>query len=309
MAGVGRLADWIESSCLFGQDGKISKTEVVDELVGSGVIQPKGSQTSEEIAEEIVDEVFVELRRRQNLTEPGGPFSFPFDVESSVLRRRESDWTSSATYGFLLLATMGQLVDWLRTKSTTYDEIGHLFEDIVRLSTEGLFGLPSAVLLTSKKGADHLKRRVRKLLLPFNRGTLAEIAAAPRRVRDGGLDVVVRLWDHTRDRRPGNAHFLIQCAAGKDWEKKVNTPELANWQAWVDWRGPIYKGFAVPFLFSGDQRLHAVSRAGGWTLILDRIRLLYGLGTAGSMPSELTKTIREWCKRQLPALKKNGLAI
>ncbi len=47
MAGAGRLADWIECSALFGQKPTVSKTDVTDELVDSGVLQPRGAQTPE----------------------------------------------------------------------------------------------------------------------------------------------------------------------------------------------------------------------------------------------------------------------
>ncbi len=307
MAGVGRLADWVECSCLFGADGTVAKTDIIDELVDSGVLAATTSDTVEDVAELIVDEVYTEIRRRSRLMTGTGPFSFPFSVTQSVVRRTVADWTAVKTYGFLLLTSMGHLAQWLRTQGTSQHEVGHLFEDLVRHCAEGLFGRPSSILETSRKGDNALKDRVRALLVPFAREIAGGIGSAPARIRDGGLDVVIRLWNDTDDIRPGGAHFLVQCATGGDWETKILHPVLAKWREWVDWRGPVYKAFAVPFLFVDDARLHDASRDGEWTLVLDRSRLLYGLRQAGTFPADLETHMADWCGERLPFLHREGL--
>jgi hypothetical protein len=302
MAGAGRLADWIECSALFGPRATVSRTDATDELVNSGVLQPRGSQTPDDAAEAIVEEVFVELKRRSLLMPNTGPFAYPFQLDPTILRRSQTNWTGSPEYAFLILASMSQLAPWLVRPS--YNELGHRFERVVRLSAEGLFGRPAIVLETSHRGADHLKERMKAVLGHFDREVTPYLEAAPKRVRDGGLDVVVRLWNHDADRRPGTAHFLVQCAAGQNWSEKISTPSLSRWRDWVSWRGPIYKALAVPFLFTDDRALHDASQEGDWTLILDRSRLLYGIGQAGGSPSSLASDLLTWCRPMVAELAK-----
>jgi hypothetical protein len=306
MAGVGRVADWIECSCLFGSDSSISKTDVIDEFVGSGILQPDKDREVEDIAESVVDDAFAEMRRRAKLMSTA-PSAFPFRIEGPVVRRTVGSWTDGKWYGFLVLLSMGHLATWLRTSGTSQYEAGHLFEEFVRHAAEGLFGKPSVILETSKAGDNHLQARMRDVLAAFGRDTTDELSAAPDRVVDGGLDVVIRLW--TSDPRPGGAHFLVQCASGGDWETKLGNPKIAKWREWVRWRGPIYGVIAVPFSFVDDARLHDASRDGEWTLVLDRSRLMYGLDRANSVPPKLASDIDQWCAARLPDLQTRGLIL
>jgi hypothetical protein len=190
---------------------------------------------------------------------------------------------------------------------SSYSEVGHIFETIVLNGAKGLFGLPTCVIETSKRGTNNLSLRLKDVLVPFSRSIPVPKPKIPDRIKDGGLDVVARLWEG--DHRPGVAHFLIQCSAGDNWRTKLTHPVLARWTAWVNWRGPIYRGFAVPTLFGDDQVLEDASRDGEWTLLLDRVRIMRGLAAMTAPSANLQSIATDWCQKRLPALKKQGLKI
>ena len=308
MGGAGRVADWIELSCLLSPDGFLSKVSVIDHLVDSGVLH-NDPDKAEEQAELIADNGFAELRQRRRLIGSSAEFGFPFEFPDPKVLKRTADWSDAPVYAFLLIVSAGQLDPWMYKKDggTTYDEVGHLFEHIVARAASGLFRGPSEVLApTGPAKQQMLATRVESLVGPFGLKTSVAISRVPVRVKDAGLDVITRL--DCGDTRPGLLHLLIQCAAGANWNGKLGTPALADWRAWVEWRGPLLKGFAVPTIFGDDGVIENASRSGEWSLFLDRVRILHGLRGAGGLDVGELARVSRWCRMRIDTMRKRKYA-
>jgi hypothetical protein len=301
MGGPGRIADWVELSALLSTDDSLSKTTVIDHLSSNGVV-------TEDEAEILASNAFSELALRSRDLSAQASDAFPFELPTggTVLRRKHS-WDQVPGYAFMLYASCTQLKSEDFIEGTSYDELGHLFESVVRESLVGIFRDPVRIIPASGQGTfEFLHARVEEECKHFNRSITDELRKQPRRQKDGGLDVIARLW--LGDDRPASPHVLIQCAAGlADWHKKLRDPVAANWHDWVDWRGPIYRGFAMPVAFGDDAALKNASRTGEWTVILDRNRLLFGITRSGGLSSTLSSTLNTWLNCRWDTLRNKGI--
>lgn len=296
MTAAERLADWVETSVLFGN--AVSKVTIQDNINDSGVALDKPEEV-----ELIADEILAAIRGRRLLFVSSG---YPFQVNGDMVRLVRGTWRDTPVYAFLLLVSMGHFLEWMRTHQTSHHEVGHLFEDVVRASCEGLFGRPAkTVPLSGVDGGGPLSRRMETLLKDFHRAPYPELSAVPRKVKDGGLDVVARAVLQERDTRGASPHVLVQCAAGDNWESKISHPVADVWRNWVAWRGPIWRAFAVPTLMD-DKQLATASLKGSGTFVLDRARIIEGLCRAPS-DAELDCRVSAWVECRVKILRQKGL--
>lgn len=298
MTAAARLADWVETSALFGEARIVSKTRISDHVGDSGLA------CDDETPELIGDEILSELRVRERLFHNDG---YPFTVDGELLRAK-CDWNTSSVYAFLLLASNGHLNPWVCNEGTSYDQVGHLFEDLVRVACEGLFGaIARRIPVTGRAKNNRLHQRMKDVLRDFGRVPHPELARQPRKIKDGGLDVLARAVLPNHDSRGASPHVLVQCAAGANWESKLDAPVADLWRAWVHWRGPIWRAFAVPTLLDDDS-LSRASAAGSWTFLLDRARLVEGVART-AVPAELLAQLTKWLQGRRKALQRRGLRL
>jgi hypothetical protein len=309
MGGAGRIADWMEISCLLRKDDTLSRTTTIDHLIDSGMFVSKDKEEAEEAAEEAVSSAISEINRRQQQLARCGDIPFPFeaDLTQSILRRTAT-WQEKPIYFFLLLASLGQLQTEICKNGTSHHEVGHLFEEITQAALTGLFGEPVKILPATGSGAmRHLSHRVEQLLSHFGRNITDNLRRQPMRLMDGELDIVARL--NLGDSRPGAPHILVQCATGDDWRSKLHAPTEARWRDWASWRGPIYRAIAMPTAFGDDGTLENASRDGNWTLVIDRLRILFGLSELSAIPPALARRIRIWCAGRVRMFKNQRLIL
>lgn len=104
----------------------------------------------------------------------------------------------------------------------------------------------------------------------------ASAAITDQRVNDAGLDVVV--WRPAPGGRPGSLHFVGQCGCGKNWDDKLNEPNLAKLSNFMmaPKITPI-RFFATPRHVASDKDIikHLIN---GQCLVMDRTRLVLALG-------------------------------
>jgi len=291
---VGRLCDWVEASVLFLPDGVASATDVEDELLDSGSV-PEEELTG------ISEAVLAELERRaQHLSVSQ---YYPFRLADDVLERLDDDWCHRIDYAFLLVASVAQNQPTLITDGSSYDEVGHLFEALAAHSYSGIFGSAARVVPVRKglpREEDHLALRLAPILESLGLESNESLRQATMRVNDGGLDLLARF--DLGDSRAGGAFVLVQCSSGLNWASKLHTPTRATWRDWVDWRGPIWRSFCVPFIFKDDRTLRDASRDGEWQLILDRSRLIRGCLRSGTIEQDLQDSLSSWVRDRLPRL-------
>ena len=117
--------------------------------------------------------------------------------------------------------------------------------------------------------------------------------------KDGGLDIVC--YRPFADEREALPVYFLQCASGRNWRDKVNTPNAAVWQKVLDAAVEPSTGIAAPFVVDHDQLRRAALQ--GQTIVLDRLRMLSAATSAGiSLPKELGDRVRDWMRPRVESL-------
>ena len=255
------LCDWIEGSVLFDQEG-ISTTDVIDVLIEEGVYE------SRDLASNIVSRAWNELKRRLRWIGSGSPFIF---------RRRKIQtiysWKENPAYSFCVLLSMSKCYDYWSTKLDTggYGKQGQLFESLTKASMENQF-LDWEVYQTGWSASNPVKLS----------GVVNEISKRlgeeqgnikPWENPDGndaGLDLFC--YRPFPDGRVGIPVYLVQCASGKNWFRKLHEPELSVWTKMILFAATPKKAFAIPFALLDDEFKERCNKVDG--MLLDRYRLL-----------------------------------
>lgn len=248
------IADWVELMITINQTS-MSKSQINSAI---------NSSSGEEPSETIADDVWVELKRRENLYGNIPPYILEYNLITFSL-----DYKSNPEYVMcLLLSLFGNA----QQPSST----GKLFE---RLSCEAIsnylngnavvFGHPSQM-------------KVSDLTQLLHETIIREL---PPTDKDGGLDVMA--WIPFNDYRPSQLVILFQCAAGKNWETKLTHLTLDYWRTLISWKCLPCRGFTAPVVIT-DHDFDKKAYLGG--VLLDRIRIYkntYRKKFQGQLRSEL----------------------
>jgi hypothetical protein len=277
---LAQITDWVETSCLFGRRGGVSKSDIEDAL---------GEQTEEQ-PEEIAADVWEEIDRRSSLCGEGYP------VDSGLARvRRRGPWTDFLPYTFLLSISCARHYRlWIE------DRPARLLDGVY---PERVFGHAVAIALEGYLDGCALRfDSPREPPVPsaydeavgFVAGRIdEEIGKVPtyrEDPKDEHLDVIG--WIPFSDRRPGKLIVLVQCATGTRWEDKLTELDTHAWSKYIDWPRDPLKAFALPFVIpegDGDPDLWMYSSVHGG-IILDRLRLTSCLGRASSRGGRFSQT-------------------
>ena len=258
------LCDWIEASILFDEyEDEISVIDVVDVLINENIY------VEQDFAEEMVDRVWEELRRRVNCIHSQVPFSVSF----SEVKRIDS-WHDAPGHSFCVLLSLAQCYRrwWRSISSGNYNEQGELFE---------LFTQESL----NKQFADwHIRRTSWSRAQPSQFQEVVDQIAewlgedtgdsinkwTSSKKKDAGLDILC--YRSFPDNRPGFPVYLMQCASGQHWDRKLCEPTIELWCKFVDFVVRPQKAFAIPFALADDEFKNNCILIQG--LFLDRYRLL-----------------------------------
>ena len=258
------LCDWIEGSILFDDtEDKFSVMDIVDVLISENIYD------NQDFAEEIVIDAWDELKRRVNCIDSAMPFSVIYPIV-----KRTGSWEDAPAHSFCVLISLAQCYKkwWAGISGGDYNEQGELFELLTQESLETQFSdwcirrtswyrmQPTALREMVNRTADWLGEDVEH---DINAWT------GPQG-KDMGLDLLC--YRPFPDNRSGFPVYLMQCASGQDWAKKVYQPNVELWQKLINFVVRPQKAFAIPFALSDDDfRKQCVLIQG---LFLDRYRLL-----------------------------------
>jgi hypothetical protein len=289
------LCDWLEGSVLFG-NAPVSKADVVDILIENEIYD------SQDFANELLGDAWVELQRRNTLLGDG----YPVVIEARRLKARHS-WSKNPAHSFCLALSLAEwLPAWAQQFGRDYTKQGELFELLVAESIAK--SLPDwSVHPTGWKKTKPVKLPgVITALCDW----LGESATGNRdrwtrnSANEAGLDLVcIR---RMADGRPGIPLYLLQCASGvtgnSSWKNKLRTPDLKTWGKLVDFAVRPKRGFATPFAFMEDDFRHYCLAVDG--LLLDRYRLLApSTASTGWLSRSTSVRICAWLRpriRELP---------
>ena len=113
------------------------------------------------------------------------------------------------------------------------------------------------------------------------------------RVKDRGVDVIA--WIPFADDRPGQVVLLIQCAIGKDWDKKAGDIKIPQWDDMIRWKACPIIAVAFPFVCL-DQNKWKMTSHTYRCILFDRLRLTAILSI--ELGSPLGRQIQGWISDQ-----------
>lgn len=109
--------------------------------------------------------------------------------------------------------------------------------------------------------------------------------------KDGGLDLVC--YRDFEDEREGMPMYFLQCASGKNWRKKITTPNADLWFKWLNSAVRPSTGVVAPFVID-DWELRRAALT-GQVVVFDRIRAISAARGAGvTIKQELREEVIGW---------------
>lgn len=282
------VCDWIEASAIL-LDGPVSKSDVVDILIENEIYK------KQDFAEEFVSLAWGVLKRR--FSRVGAPLG----VEVSATRISKSgSWSEFPAYAFCLyLSCVAYLYPKAMEKVANSIKQGALFE---RLSEEALKEMFPRWKIWPLGWTPDNPVKLTELVEEIT-GRLCEVSGAEialhvtAKSKELGLDLL--LYRDFSDESASFPVMMIQCASGKNWIKKRNTPDLAIWQKVVSFNARPMRGMTIPYAFvdSDAFRRGATSVDG---VFFDRCRLLAPSENNGNWVSEkLDSDLRKFLKSRI----------
>lgn len=296
------LASWVELCALADDDGFCVRGAATESLRDSTLFDEKSRDDVDTPVVELMNGVWRVLRARQSILTT----SWPFEITDDRLTRRGGRNTldTAAAYTALLLIEAASSKWYASIAIQSGDDIRAWFEHIATASIGALLGGR-----TIRFGAPFppdwpttFAGQVERMAGTFDYKHKAEeierLSVAEQ--KDDCLDVVSR-WK-LGDEAPSSACVLVQCATGANWSStKTGQPAVEKWKKYVDWRGPIFKGIAVPFALREPNALERASFSHNGAIVFDRIRLCAGNPDA-LISSDLRTQLTGWCRARFELL-------
>lgn len=279
------FCDWLEGSIIFNEK-EVSRSDVVD------IMMEDGLYNNQDFANEWVENIWSEFKRRQACLGTGTPFKLEAEKIS-----RETPWEQAPAHGFCLVLSLAQYFSGLHGKWRSkfkkgYNEQGELFELLTLESLQNQFNDWSLYRTGwSKSNASKLDSIVDEIAqrLGETKGDIRRWTSPDS--NDEGCDLL--FYRAFADSRVGVPVYLIQCASGGDWEDKLKTPDMDVWTTIIQFAAPPRKAFSTPISFTDSDFIRYTKKVAG--LLLDRYRLLIPVSHKQDwLSADLAKRILEW---------------
>lgn len=283
------IADWLELAVLmFDEDAEgITRAECVALFVKEGIYD------SQDFCAEFFESVFSELRTRQRIF----GLDYPIRLDEAGRLAAEGDWTETPGLAFcLLVSTAPYYSGYSKWVGGNYVAQGELFE---RLTTEALMRtFPQwNVSRTGWNGGGGVTIME---LVGRVAGATDEVVRAEaeqsvgEREKDLGVDVAaVRRFGDDRASLPV---IFTQCASGRDWHRKILTPDTSRWRQLVTFTHSPLKALSLPFRIGEFEYRSRRSQCKG--LLMDRLRLLPTGAEASWVGGDTRRDLVEWLARR-----------
>lgn len=282
------VCDWVEASVLFSND-PVSMNDVVD------VLQEENVYSDQDFATELVEETWANIERRQRWLGDSRVVMIADGTDRFVATRA---WQESPAHSFCLAVSLRDLYSKWSESAGDYIAQGALFEQITAAALQQLGWEAERTGWSGRDGnlsSDDLIARIAERVNESPTGN-----SAPADTKDVGLDLVC--FKPFGDFRGGYPVYLVQCASGANWRRKLRSPALTTWQHLISFSALPQRGIAVAQAFPTDDRFreHRISAEG---IFWDRYRLL----AAGSkridwLPVKLTGEVISWLGPRIATL-------
>ncbi|MEY2881840.1 MAG: hypothetical protein RLZZ15_4220 [Verrucomicrobiota bacterium] len=276
------LADWVEAMVAFGQDGRVSGSDIVD------VLKEEEIYDNQSFAWEMVANVVGELDRRAECLGP----SCPYVIRSGTVSRRRA-WQDAPAHSFCLTLSLAKWYPaWARKAGKNFNEQGRLFEELTASALRQV--MPSwnvhSTGWTAKKPVkiSQVVPEVARLLCE----TVGEITPwVNSQANEAGLDLLC--FRTFQDNRPGMPALMVQCASGLDYLSKAQTPDKKEWAQLVRFTAMPTRSLATPFAFTEEEFKRVCNKVDG--PLFDRCRLLLADRDSHDwLPPKLAKALVAW---------------
>lgn len=254
------ISDWIESAVvLLGEI--VSKTDVEDVLLEENIYKDKES------IRPFIDDCWTELIRRQNYF---GLNSF-LKFDSRRIRCTKS-WEEIPAYSFCLAISLASYYHKEDFIKRNFQEIGLSFETLTKEALSTLF--PLWKLFHTGWSSEESKSFAELLLDIENEFGVKKmpnyIQYLSNREKDASLDLI--LYRPFIDTNYCIPIYLIQCASGQNWVKKIYEPDLNRWDHFIEFNSKLAKGLSIPFSLQEQKFIYYSPMISGF--LIDRNRLL-----------------------------------
>jgi hypothetical protein len=273
------LVDWLETSLLTQNTGRISDTAVIDVL----------SEADANDTDELLATITQIVRARGNIVGPAYPFR-----RQGLGFARTGTWRQHLPYSFMLFTSLNQSYVELNYAGGAANRPAELFEVLAAKAVEKYLdckviriGAPRRLPVPAQfpRALDYAVAELGEII---GRRDLEDHDSG-----DDGVDLIG--WRSFGDLRASQAIIFAQCAIGTDWRDKRDGVSLEMWRRHIDWHSGPLKGFAVPFHHeAGNSWRETATRAG---IIFDRLRIAK-LVAVNVLPVETRQAMIQWCERR-----------
>lgn len=233
------FCDWIEASAVF-EDDVLSKTDVVDTLLEHEIYD------DQDFAREVVDDAWCVLQDRFRYL--GSPLGLR--VQGNRISRVD-EWTAFPAYGFcLLLAASAVYPSWAAAWPDAHSVRGELFEEVTKESLAGsMQGWTVKRIGWSPTNPVRLKDSMPDILADLREVQGAEYDLhVNAHTKEMGLDLLA--FHSFEDVHASIPVLLVQCASGKDWVNKRQSPDIELWKKIISFNSRPVRALAMPFAFA-----------------------------------------------------------
>lgn len=286
--------DWLEASVLFSGVPAM-KPEAADLLKDESILPDATAATN------FLDDVWRTLRSRRIQQGNSGPFAFAYQKMHLTV----NGWEEAPAHAFCLLLSHPIVnppaASGVR-KGIDYTVQGDLFERVVEAACKVLWptwtvhrtGWSKTKTQQLPQVVDEVARR-----LCGKVGNIKRWATSGSKER--GLDLI--WYREFQDQRGCFPAFLMQCSSGKNYERKLDTPNSGIWKDLLDLvpRSLPRKAFASPISFgTAEFERNSIQ---GECLLLDRMRLLSAAHSDQDwLPRELATDLIKWIRPRIKRL-------
>jgi hypothetical protein len=259
------VADWLELGVLlFDEDGDgITLPECVDLFIEAQIYD------SQDFCTELFESVFSELRTREQVFGD----DYPMVIDPVTRLELRSPWSESPALTFCLLLSVAPhysgYTEWVAGDYVAQGELferltaqafNHVFPEweITRTGWNGGGGVSTTELMSRIADAtDEAVRAEAPGFVGVAEKDLGVDLAAVRRFSDGRASLPV---------------IFTQCASGRDWPRKILTPDTSRWKQLITFTHSPLKSLSLPFRLNEGEYSSRRSQCKG--LLMDRLRLL-----------------------------------
>ena len=287
-------ADYVELVALFSNQNYVSPSDILDRLKDEGIIQQTQNDEDQSVAndehERFVDSIFRLINERAQLFGDDYPF-YVHNNEHLILKEETLITERNKIYIYLLLSSSLNIFSPFQSELTS--EFEALCTNVLRN-----FLPEHAIVKSFGKNSDYTGTAVQKISalasdmsIPLDIDGFQEISQ--RGTQEKGLDLVG--WIPFADTVSNFLSIFVQCACGKDWNKKLTETRRYNNYFKFHRLKPIHSLFVPYNLVSFNRNTFYRSDEFDNELVFERKRILNYLSDTDFFNDFESKLLVEKC--------------